>query len=892
MKEIEIFLKNDEQEILPGSFRGIADGADMLSLTQNIERERQRLDNIIQSADVGTWEWNVQTGETIFNERWAEIIGYTLQELQPVSIETWKQFAHPVDLEKSNDLLQKYFAKETEYYNYESRMKHKNGTWVWVLDKGKVIEWSVDGQPIKMFGTHTDISSLKRAEEALKESERRFNLALNGAEAGLWDWDIIHNQMYFSPLWKSILGYEEHEIEDSFDSWKNCWHPDDAAKIEKAMQDYLEGKTAKYEIAHRLCHKNGEWRWVLTRGGALKNSAGVPCRLVGTAIDITDIVNQREKNEKLERFFAVTPDLLSVADVEGNFIKLNNAWTDLLGYSVGELKKQKYIDFVHPDDRRDTLAAIAKLADREQVLSFVNRYRGKDGSYHYIEWRAQSHGDLIYAAARDITAKIKQEHDLKASLIVKEKHLELMKLNTITIPELLNKSLDHIISLTGSKLGYIFLCDEEKQEILLHSWSESVLQECAVKDRQRLYSLGHVKLWGEAVRRRETVIVNDYMSPDVKKKGYPEGHVPIVKFLSVPVFDRERIVAVAGVANKATDYNEEDALNLSLLMNTVWMQVERKKNEELLSGERALFRAALLSMNEGIIATDQVGKIILMNNIAEELTGWSREKVYGEDFSKIFNVIDADTREEITNSIHYVLETGRISSLPADVILIAKNGCERHIEASTARTIAENGTVIGAVVSFRDITIERNKQKQIEYLSYHDQLTGLFNRHFFDKIIEGEMERSDRYHKPLSMIVLDLDHFKKINDTWGHPVGDEVLKQTAQIAGAIVRKADILCRLGGEEFIILMPETAIEGALSVAEKFHEALNKNSHPIVGKFTASFGVAERMEFESYKRWYKRVDDALYRAKERGRNYIASSDDQENLSAASMHFGWEQA
>lgn len=352
----------------------------------------------------------MQTGETNFNERWAEIIGYTLKELQPVSIETWKKFAHPDDLEKSNSLLQKHFMNQTEYYNFEIRMKHKNGNWIWVLDTGKVIEWSGDGRPIKMFGTHTDVSLFKQTEEALRESDKRFNLALNGAEAGLWDWDVINNEVYFSPLWKSMLGYEVHEVENSVDAWKNLWHSEDARKIEKAMEDYLQGKTVSYEIAYRMRHKNGEWRWILARGGILKDSAGTPYRWVGTHIDIT---KEKERSEELERFFSVNLDLLCIADVEGNFIKVNNSWTDILGYPIEELNNRKFLEFVHPDDLKATLDAMAKLANQEQVLSFVNRYRCKEGLYRYIEWRSHPYGNLIYAAARDVTEHIEAESRIR-----------------------------------------------------------------------------------------------------------------------------------------------------------------------------------------------------------------------------------------------------------------------------------------------------------------------------------------------------------------------------------------------------------------------------------------------------------------------------------------------
>ena len=130
--------------------------------------ERRRLNSILEGTRVGTWEWNVQTGETIFNERWAEIVGYSLSELSPVSIETWMKLVHPDDLEKSGELLEKVFGKDLDYYECEARMLHKSGEWVWVLDRGKVFAWTDDGRPLKMFGTHQDITERKKSEFIIK----------------------------------------------------------------------------------------------------------------------------------------------------------------------------------------------------------------------------------------------------------------------------------------------------------------------------------------------------------------------------------------------------------------------------------------------------------------------------------------------------------------------------------------------------------------------------------------------------------------------------------------------------------------------------------------------------------------------------------------------------
>lgn len=134
-----------------------------------LEKERKRLENIIDSNNIGTWEWNVQTGETIFNERWAEIVGYTLDELKPINIDTWLKLIHPEDVEKSTNTLNAHFRGESNQYECEVRMKHKKGNWVWVLDKGKVLSFTPKGEALIMFGTHTDITERKAFERKIIE---------------------------------------------------------------------------------------------------------------------------------------------------------------------------------------------------------------------------------------------------------------------------------------------------------------------------------------------------------------------------------------------------------------------------------------------------------------------------------------------------------------------------------------------------------------------------------------------------------------------------------------------------------------------------------------------------------------------------------------------------
>ncbi|MHB9067966.1 MAG: PAS domain S-box protein [Pirellulaceae bacterium] len=137
----------------------------------------------------------------------------------------------------------------------------------------------------------------KRAEEALSKSEERFDLAVQGTDAGIWDWDLLTNQVYYSPRWKSMLGYEDHEIGTHFSEWEQRLHPDEQASALTCIQDYLAGRTPKYELEHRLRHKDGLYRWILARGAVVRDGSGKPYRMVGSHVDITD----RKRSEQLMR---------------------------------------------------------------------------------------------------------------------------------------------------------------------------------------------------------------------------------------------------------------------------------------------------------------------------------------------------------------------------------------------------------------------------------------------------------------------------------------------------------------------------------------------------------------------------------------------------------------
>jgi diguanylate cyclase (GGDEF)-like protein/PAS domain S-box-containing protein len=172
----------------PAIYAVLADISARKQAEQALSYAHWQLESTIQGTHVGTWEWNVQTGETVFNEIWAQIIGYSLDELAPISIQTWELQVHPDDLILSSASLERHFAGELPYYDCELRMKHKDGHWVWVQDRGQVITRTVDGKPLLMFGTHMDISERKAAEEKILLLNRDLeNLALTDSLTHLFN---------------------------------------------------------------------------------------------------------------------------------------------------------------------------------------------------------------------------------------------------------------------------------------------------------------------------------------------------------------------------------------------------------------------------------------------------------------------------------------------------------------------------------------------------------------------------------------------------------------------------------------------------------------------------------------------------------------------------------
>lgn len=288
---------------------------------------------------------------------------------------------------------------------------------------------------------------------------------------------------------------------------------------------------------------------------------------------------------------------------------------------------------------------------------------------------------------------------------------------------------------------------------------------------------------------------------------------------------------------------------------------ERKAYEQQLYHEKEKFRITITSIGDGVIAADANGNITLLNDQAEKLTGWDEEDAIGKPFDEVFNIVSEETREKRESPIQRVIKSGLILGLANHTALISKYGAEYSIADSAAPIKDRHGTIKGVVIVFRDITEEKRRQEQINYISYHDSLTGLYNRRFCEEQIR---EIDTEENLPISIIMGDVNGLKVTNDAFGHTEGDHLLQRASDAIRAACRSGDIIARWGGDEFVVLLPKTEKSAAEEIVERI---MGIETQMKVGPINVSVsfgcGVKERKD-DPILIALKNAEDRMYENK----------------------------
>jgi diguanylate cyclase (GGDEF)-like protein/PAS domain S-box-containing protein len=287
---------------------------------------------------------------------------------------------------------------------------------------------------------------------------------------------------------------------------------------------------------------------------------------------------------------------------------------------------------------------------------------------------------------------------------------------------------------------------------------------------------------------------------------------------------------------------------------------DRKTMEEIIFNEKERFKATLLSVGEGVISTDNQGRIVIMNNVAEQLTGWSQGDAFGRKLEEVLDIYD-ENGEKYRNPVEAVLEHGLELESAERLYLISRENIKRPIEKSAAPIKDEQGNINGVVLVFRDFTEKKRRQEEIEYLSFYDQLTGVYNRRYF----EEELKRLDTERNlPLTLAILDVNGLKLVNDAFGHCYGDRVLKKVAQVIKNECRNDDIIARIGGDEFIILLPKTDSLKSQIIINRVQSAIVREEVESIN-LSVSFGWETKINMgEEIQKIFNSAEDYMYRHK----------------------------
>jgi diguanylate cyclase (GGDEF)-like protein/PAS domain S-box-containing protein len=568
-------------------------------------------------------------------------------------------------------------------------------------------------------------TELRESREALRVSEQRWTLALDGIGDGVWDWDLIADRLYLSPMWKTMLGYAEDEIGDSPEEWRGRLHPEDAARCQQALHDHLAGRTPIYRCEQRLRRKDGSWQWLLARGKVVERQADdQPRRIIGTHVDISIRkaleLELRQSHARLQGLLeAATQVAIIGVDADARIRTFNAGAERLLGYDRADVHGQPL----------DPLLDGAQLA-------------------------AGAGLDAVPGSAQAVLA----------ALLGSRQHREL-------------------------------------DTVLLR------------RNREPL----HV-----------TLMLSTILEADGKLGGYLLVALDIGERLRVrqALEERSQLLEKLGAQIPGTIYQYR-----------------------LFRDGHSCFPYASAGIREVYEVTP------------EEVRG---------DAGPVLERIHPADRGRVIDSIQQSAQT--LTRWQADYrVQLPQRGLRWLRGESMPEPLADGSVLWHGFIA--DISSLKQVEDELRTLTITDPLTGIRNRRYFLEQLDSELLRCARSRRPLSLIMLDIDHFKRINDGFGHDAGDRVLQELCRRISARLRRIDSFCRLGGEEFIVICPETDASQALNLAKDLRRLVQEQPFAEVGQVTASFGISSARQGDSHESLLQRADQALYAAKGSGRNRVCA-------------------
>ncbi|GAB4537568.1 MAG: hypothetical protein Tsb0014_26450 [Pleurocapsa sp.] len=685
-------------------------------ITENKRQEEQLRDSeqqlrlAFEAARMGSWNWNIQQDEIKWSSNLEALFGLEPGQFDG-SYEMFVSSLHSDDRDRVIQAIENSVTTGADY-DMEFRIVYPNGQIRWALSKGKVF-YDQNGQPLQMVGVDLDITKHKQLEEQLRQKEERWQLALQGNNDGLWDWNIQTNEVFFSTHWREMLGYEEHEIGNHLDEWSKRVHPEDLEVVLQAVQNHLDKKTDFYVSEHRVQCKNGTYKWILDRGKALWDEAGNPVRMVGSHTDITE----RKATEQILKQQAIIFESISegivVTDLEGRIIDYNPAAEKMLGYSCAEVIGKTPAMFHRPEESSQLTQNILASIQQNNFWSGEIVFIRKDGTEGISETVVvpleNKFGQVVATVGinRDITEKKRREkilHNIMLGVSAK---------TGTAFFELLVKYLSQALD-----VEYAFISEVVEFTNNLNGKTQaSRMRTIAGYGKGKLMDNFEYDLLGtpcEQVFKNQIVICCDRL-----QEKFPQDRFLVEmnaeSYLGKSLFNSQgqNLGLIAVIDDKPLVDVKWMKEVIQIFAIRVSSELERRQAEYNLRQQAQIID----QIHDSVVATDLEGNITSWNKGAEKLFGYRVDEVLGRHIGIVYS---QGQQEFLQNQI--IAPLTQQGAHEIEVSMIKKSGKRFDAHLSLSLRKDENHNVIGMIGYSRDVSDRKRAEKQLQSQMMRSQL--------------------------------------------------------------------------------------------------------------------------------------------------------------------------
>ena len=572
------------------SFGTVHDITDFKRAEEALRKSEEQFRAIFENAAIGIARISTAGQFLEINEGFCRVIGYTREEVLSQKF-TFQRITFPEDLEPDLALVNKLLDGASDDYMMEKRYIRKDESIAWVNLAVHLLRDN-ERNPLYFISAVQDITERKLAEQELREKEERLALATIHNGVGVWDWNLVTQEMIWDDSMFSLYHIRREDFIGTEEAWRAALHPDDLHRGDQEVNDAIAGKKP-FDTEFRVVWPNGEIHHIKAVAKVFRDAQGTPLRMLGINMDITELrqtsIALQEKTNLLRNIIDSSADYIFAKDMELHTILCNEIFAHTIGKHVGDLIGKTDIENGWDPEsvkgnaakgikgyEQDDLDAIAGKTIRSVDQLYV------DGELRYVDTVKlplrddAGHTLGMFGISRDIT-----ENKFRENIQMARLRLTDYAANH-TLKELLIATLDEACALTGSSVGFYHFLDADQKTLSLQAWSTRTTREfCKAEGEGSHYAIDQAGVWVDCVRERRPVIHNDYAALP-HKRGMPPGHAHVEREMVVPIFRNELIVAILGVGNKAVPYKDNDLDSVTQLADLAWdIAVAKRATEEV-----------------------------------------------------------------------------------------------------------------------------------------------------------------------------------------------------------------------------------------------------------------------------------------------------------------------